>query len=50
MYCPECGGNIAPTGRFNLGINVSGEYIRENCNIKINIYEEDLEDQRRIDE
>lgn len=48
MYCPECGGDITPTGRFNLGINGSGQYICENCNIKMNIYEEDLKDQRRI--
>ena len=43
MFCPECGGEITSTGKFNLGINNSGEYICENCNIKINIYEEELD-------
>ena len=43
MFCPECGNEITSTGKFNLGINNSGEYICENCNIKINIYEEELD-------
>jgi DNA-directed RNA polymerase subunit RPC12/RpoP len=43
MFCPECGGKITPTGAFNLVINGSGEYICESCNIKISIYEEELE-------
>lgn len=43
MYCPECGNEIQPTGRFNLGINGSGEYICENCEIKVSIYEETLQ-------
>lgn len=42
MFCPECGGEMYSTGKFNLGINGSGEYICESCNIKISIYEEDL--------
>lgn len=45
MYCPECGNEIQPTGRFNLGINGSGEYICENCEIKISIYEEQLKEE-----
>lgn len=40
MYCPECGNVAIPTGRFNLGINGSGEYICEDCNIKFSVYEE----------
>lgn len=43
MFCPECGNEITSTGKFNLGINNSGEYICDNCNIKINIYEEELD-------
>lgn len=43
MFCPECGGEICSTGKFNLGINGSGEYICESCNIKITIYEENLD-------
>ena len=43
MFCPECGGEITSTGKFNLGINGSGEYICERCNIKISIYEEELD-------
>ena len=27
MFCPECGNEITSTGKFNLGINNSGEYI-----------------------
>ena len=42
MFCPECGGEIVSTRKFNLGINGSGEYICKNCNIKISIYEEEL--------
>ena len=43
MYCPECGNEMQPTGRFNLGINGSGEYVCENCEIKVSIYEEELQ-------
>lgn len=42
MFCPECGGEITSTGKFNLGINNSGEYICESCNIKISIFEEEI--------
>ena len=41
MFCPECGGEITSTGKFNLGINNSGEYICESCDIKISIFEEE---------
>lgn len=38
MFCPECGGKLV----FKFGMDGSSEYICENCNIKISIYEEEL--------